>query len=223
MNKEAQLQLKAKKREIFGRKTKCLRAENLLPAILYGPKIKNTPLVLDYKSFEKVWKQAGESSLINLEVEGDKKKYLVLIHDIQQDPLTDKIIHVDLYQPDLEKKVTAWVPLVIIGEAPAVKNLGGTLVRNLDEVEVRALPKDLPHEIKVDVSNLKEIHDEVLIEDLQIPDNVEILKNPKEVVVTVAPPERVEEELVEEEEVKEPEVIKEKEEEKEEEPKTEEG
>ncbi len=223
MNKEAQLQLKAKKREIFGRKTKCLRAENLLPAILYGPKIKNTPLVLDYKSFEKVWKQAGESSLINLEVEGEKKKYLVLIHDIQQDPLTDKIIHVDLYQPDLEKKVTAWVPLVIIGEAPAVKNLGGTLVRNLDEVEVRALPKDLPHEIKVDVSNLKEIHDEVLIEDLQIPDNVEILKNPKEVVVTVAPPERVEEELVEEEEVKEPEVIKEKEEEKEEEPKTEEG
>jgi len=223
MNKEAQLQLKAKKREIFGRKTKCLRAENLLPAILYGPKIKNTPLVLDYKSFEKVWKQAGESSLINLEVEGEKKKYLVLIHDIQQDPLTDKIIHVDLYQPDLEKKVTAWVPLVIIGEAPAVKNLGGTLVRNLDEVEVRALPKDLPHEIKVDVSNLKEIHDEILIEDLQIPDNVEILKNPKEVVVTVAPPERVEEELVEEEEVKEPEVIKEKEEEKEEEPKTEEG
>jgi len=225
MNKEAQLQLKAKKREVLGRKIKRLRAENLLPAILYGPKIKNTPLVLDYKSFEKIWRQAGESSLINLEIEGEKKKYLVLIHDIQQDPLGDKIIHVDLYQPDLEKKVTAWVPLVIVGEAPAVKNLGGTLVRNLDEVEVRALPKDLPHEIKVDVGNLKEIHDEVLIEDLQIPDNVEILKNPKEVVVTVAPPERIEEELAEEkEEVKEPEVIKEKKEEVEEkEQKTEEG
>ncbi|MCD6270972.1 50S ribosomal protein L25 [bacterium] len=225
MDKEIQLQLRAKKRDVLGRKTKRLRAENLLPAILYGPKIKNIPLVLDYKSFEKVWSKAGESSLINLEIEGEKKKYLVLIHDIQQDPLTDKIIHIDLYQPDLEKKVTAWVPLVIVGEAPAVKNLGGTLVRNLDEVEVRALPRDLPHEIKVDVSNLKEIHDEILIEDLQVPNNVEILKNPKEVVVTVAPPERVEEELAEEkEEIKEPEVIKEKKEEAEEkEQKQEEG
>ena len=225
MDKEIQLQLRAKKRDVLGRKTKRLRAENLLPAILYGPKIKNIPLVLDYKSFEKVWSKAGESSLINLEIEGEKKKYLVLIHDIQQDPLTDKIIHIDLYQPDLEKKVTAWVPLVIVGEAPAVKNLGGTLVRNLDEVEVRALPRDLPHEIKVDVSNLKEIHDEILIEDLQVPNNVEILKNPKEVVVTVAPPERVEEELAEEkEEIKEPELIKEKKEEAEEkEQKQEEG
>jgi large subunit ribosomal protein L25 len=214
--KNTQLYLKAKLRKTFGRKTKHLRKKGLLPAILYGPKIKNTPLVLDYKEFEKIWKKAGESSLIDLEVEGEKKKFSVLIHEIQQDPLTNKVIHVDLYQPDLEKKVIAWVPLVIVGEAPAVKNLGGTLIRHLDEVEVKALPRDLPHEIKIDVSDLKEIHDEILIKDLEIPEGVEILRDPKEIVVSVAPPEKIEKEIEKpEEEV--PEVIKEKEEKREEE------
>lgn len=213
---EEEFFLKAKKREVFGRKkVKNLRKMGLLPAILYGPKVKNTPLLLEYKEFEKILKNAGESTLINLEIEGEKKKYLVLIHDLQQDPLTDQIIHVDLYQPDLEKKVTAWVPIVIKGEAPAVKNLGGILVRNLDEVEVKALPKDLPHQIEVDVSGLEKLHDEVLIKDLKLPEGVEILKDPDEVVVVVVPP-KVEEEKLEEE-IKEPELIREKKEEMEEE------
>lgn len=203
------LQLKVQRREVFGRKTKSLRKNNLIPAILYGPKIDNLPLVLDYKSFEKIYKKAGETSLINLEIEGERKKYLVLIHEIQQDPLTDRIIHVDFYQPDLEKKVVAWVPLKIVGQAPAVKKYGGTLVKNFDEVEVKALPHDLPHEIEIDVSNLEEIHDEILVKDLKVPKGVEILKDSKEVVVTVVPSEKFEEEVTEEE-VEEPELVEQK-------------
>jgi large subunit ribosomal protein L25 len=217
-DKQSQLSLKAKTREVLGGKVKKVRAEGLLPAVLYGPKTKNLPLAVDHKEFEEVYKQAGESSIIYLEIEGKKGKFPVLIHEIQKDPLTDKIIHVDFYQPDLEKKVVAWVPLVIVGESPAVKNLGGTLVKNITEIEVKALPLNLPHEIKINAEDLKTFDDEILVKDLKVPEGVEILKHPDEVIISVSPPEKEEELPEEEEEIKEPELVEEeeKEEEKEE-------
>lgn len=131
--------------------------------------------------------------MISLEVEG--KKFLVLIHEVKSDSVTEKFIHVDFYQPRLDKKVEATVPLVFEGESLAVKDLEGTLIKDIFEVEVKALPQDLPHEIRANIGNLKTFEDNILIKDLLVQEGVEILKGPEEVVASVAPPEKVEEEL----------------------------
>ena len=202
-------------------KPNILRNKGLLPAVLYGPKTKNFSLQLNEKEFEKLFRKTGESSLISLEVKGAKEKFLVLVHDFQKDPLKGNFIHVDFYQPALDKETEAAVPLEFIGEAPAVKELNGTLVKNISEVEIKALPQNLPHEIKVDISCLKTFDDSILIKDLIIAKEVKIIKEPNEIVALVTPPEKVEEELEKpiEEKVEEVEKVEEKEkkEEKEEE------
>jgi large subunit ribosomal protein L25 len=198
--------LKAKIREKFGRKTKSLRKKGILPAVLYGAGIKNIPLQVDEKEFTRVFQEAGESSLVKLKIEGKKLKIQepeVLIHDIQRDPLTGRIIHVDFYHPSSRKEVEAEIPLVFEGEAPAVKDLGGTLVREIQTVEVKGLAQNLPREIKVDVGKLKTFEDRVLIKDLKVPQGVKILRDPDEIVALVTLPEKEEEEVkpVEEEKV----------------------
>lgn len=204
------LSLTAKIRKELGKKVKKLRSKDILPAVLYGPKIKNQSLELNLKEFEKVYQEAGESSLISLEIE--KKKIPVLIHEVQFDPITEKPIHVDFYQPSLGEEVTVTIPIIFEGEAPAVKELGGTLVKNISEIEVRALPQNLPHEIKVDVKRLKSFEDNIFVKDLITTEGVKILKNPDEIVAFVAEPEKVEEELVKpiEEKVEEIEKVEEK-------------
>ncbi len=188
------LTLDVKIREILGKKTKSPRKTGLLPAILYGPKIKNIPLKVDFKEFEKVYQGAGESSLIQLQVDG--KKFLVLIHSVEIDAISQKPIHIDFYQPKLDEEITATVPLIFEGMAPVVKELGGTLVKNIYELEVKALPQNLPHEIKVDISKLKAFEDNILIKDLIVSKEVKILKAPDEMVAFISEPEKIEEELV---------------------------
>lgn len=213
--------LSAKTREKLGKQISQLRGNSILPGVLYGPKVKNQAIELDLKEFEKVYQSAGESSLISLKV--DNKEFPVLIHEIQKDPVSRKIIHVDFYQPILTEKVEATVPLVFEGEAPAIRELGGTLVKDVQEVVVKALPQDLPPEIKVNVENLETFEDEILVKDLKVSEKVEIMKEGNEIVAKVAPPEKVEEELekpIEEKLEGEPEAEEEKEEGKE---KTKEG
>ena len=208
--------LSAKIRKDLGKKVKKIREKGIIPAILYGPKIENIPLEVDLKEFEKVYQEAGESSLIQLQV--DKKDFLVLIHAVEIDAISQKPIHIDFYQPRLDEEITATVPLVFEGVSPAVKDLGGTLVKNIHELEVKALPQNLPHEVKVDIGSLGTFEDDISIKDLAVPEGVKILKEQDETVVFVAEPEKVEEELqkpVEEkvEEVEKAEEKKEKEEE----------
>ena len=211
------LSLSVKIRKEFGKKVKTLRKKGLLPAVLYGPKIKAMALELDEKEFEKVYQEAGESSLISLQVLGKKEKYPVLIHEVARDPLTEKPIHVDFYQPQLEEEVEVTIPIIFEGESPAVKELGGTLVKNISELEVKALPQKLPHEIRVNVSQLKSFEDNILIKDLKLAEGVKISRAPEEILAFVAPPEKVEEELVKpiEEKVEEVEKVEEKKEVKE--------
>ena len=211
--------ISAKIRKEIRREVKALRKREFLPAVLYGPKIKNLNLQLDLKEFEKVYKQAGESSLISLNVEGQKEKFLVLIHDIQFAPITGKPIHVDFYQPPLKEEIEVTVSIVIEGESIAVKNLGGTLVRNITEIEVKALPQNLPKEIKVNIDKLKTFEDYILISDLQLPQGVKVQRNAKEILISVSPPEKVEEEKpIEEKEAEKVEKKEEAEEKKEEKP-----
>ena len=211
------LSLSAKIRKELGKRAKVLREKGILPGVLYGPKMKTaTSIEINLKEFEKIYKDAGESSLISLEV--DNKKFLVLIHEIARDPLTNKPIHIDFYQPSLEKEVIVTLPLVFEGEALAVKDSGGTLVKNISEIEVKALPQNLPHEIKVNIENLKTFADNIKILDLKLPEGVKVQRKAKEIVAHVLAPVKVEEELVKpiEEKVEEVEKVEEKKVEKEE-------
>lgn len=185
--------LTAKIRKDTGKKVNKLREKGILPAVLYGPKTEVQSLEISQKDFEKVYAEAGESSLISMEV--DKKKYLVLIHDVQADPLTSKPTHVDFLQPALDEEIKASVPLAFEGEAPAVKELGGTFVKNISEVEVKALPQNLPHEIKVNITFLKTFEDSIKIKDLKLSEGVSIHRGQEDVVAFVASPEKIEEEL----------------------------
>lgn len=166
-----------------------------MPAVLYGPEVKNISLQVNVKEFEKVYKEAGESTLIFLKIEGQKTSPQVLIHELKTDPLIGKPIHVDFYQPILTREIEATVHLVFEGEAPAVKELGGTLVKEIQEIKAKALPQNLPHQIRVNIESLKTFEDEILIKDLETPPEVKILREPDEIVASVLPPEKIEEEL----------------------------
>ncbi len=187
------ISLQAKIRNIFGSKTKSLKNQGKIPAVVYGPGEKNFSLEVDEKEFKKVLKVAGESSLIELLIDGQKKP--VLVNEIQKDPVSDSIIHIDFYQADLKEEVEVAIPLVFEGMAPAEKDLGGTLNKNMLEIEVKALPQNLPHEIKVSVEGLKTFEDHILVKDLVLPPNVTVLKKPDEIVAQVLAPQKVEEEL----------------------------
>ncbi len=187
------ISLNATIRKELGRKAKSVRKLGQIPAVVYGPGEKNFSLSVEEKEFKKVFSRSGESSLIELLVDGVKKP--VLVNKIQKDPVSDKIIHIDFFQASLKEEVEVSVPLVFIGIAPAEKDLGGTLNKNMLEIEVKALPQNLPHEIKVNIDSLKTFQDHVLIKDLILPPNVTVLKKPDEIVAQVLALQKVEEEL----------------------------
>jgi len=184
------------------KKPNALRRDGQIPAVAYGPTMESQNLTVVDLDFNKIFNQAGESDLINLKLPLAKNKksdsqlseIQVLIHEVQKHPLSGDIIHVDFYAPDLTKTVRVAIPLVFIGEAPAVKDLDGILVKNMQEVEVEALPKDLPHQIEVNVICLKTLEDKILISDLPLPQGVAVLADADEVISLVTPP-RSEEEL----------------------------
>jgi large subunit ribosomal protein L25 len=150
-----------------------LRSKGILPGVLYGPKGIAVSIKLSKDEFDKIFKDSGESTLINLKVDG--KDTSVLIHDIQKDTMTRGIIHVDFYKASLKEKTEVPVTLVFQGESFAVKNLAGTLVKSFHEIEVSALPQNLPHKIIVDISSLKNLGDIITVKDLKIPEGVEIV------------------------------------------------
>ena len=192
------ISLKAKIRKKFGRKTKSLREKEVLPAILYGVGIENVPIEVDEKEFEKVYQEAGESSLVSLKV--DNKEYQVLIHDFDRDSIKGKFLHIDFYRPSLSEEVTVEVSLVFEGEEEVQKKSSGNLIKEIQAVEVKGLPQDLPKEIKVNLASLQNIGDKILIKDLKTSQNIKILKDPEEIVAVVVAPEKFEEEEKKEEE-----------------------
>lgn len=163
-------------------------------AELYGKDVKNQSLWVDYQEFNKVYDQAGESTVVDLVVDGDVEKHGVLISDVQTDPVNDQYRHIDFHQVKMDEEISAEVELTFIGESPAVKALGGVLVKSVDTVEVTALPADLPNEIVVDVSVIETFEDYIYAKDLKVSDKVKIELEPETVIALVAPP-RSEEEL----------------------------
>jgi large subunit ribosomal protein L25 len=196
------MDLSVQKRDILGRKVKSLREQGLIPAELYGHGSENVHLSVPIKEFTKLFKEAGESTIINLNLENEKLP--VLIHDLQKNPLTDEISHIDFYQVRMDEKISTSVPLEFIGEAPAVREKGGILIKAVQEIEIEALPADLPHKIEVDLSKLSDIGTNIHVKDLKIDEKVKVLIDAETVVVTVTEPakEEVEEKPVSVEEVK---------------------
>lgn len=214
-------QLIVEKRKIKGRKVKKLRKEGILPANIYGRKTKSLAVQTSLKEAEKVFAQVGETGLVELTVKGEKQPRPVLLHNPQYDPVSNQLIHLDFYQVDLSEKVTATVPIEVSGEAPAVEKGEGILVMVMDEVEVEALPTDLPEKFVVDVSSLEKVDDAITIADLKTGKEVEIKAAPDQVVVKIEPPTKEEEAPPPAEEEEKEEEAAEKKEEKEEEKKEE--
>jgi large subunit ribosomal protein L25 len=180
-------ELKGQKRELKAQTNNSLRKKGLTPAILYGAEIKSLPITLNIKEFEKVFKEAGTNSLINLKLD-DNSQHPVLIHEVSRHPVTENVQHVDLFEVNLKEKVTTNVPLVFIGESLAVKDLGGILVKNIHEIEIEALPTDLPHQLEVDLSKLKTFEDRILVSDVLVPAGVKILSSPDEIIALASEP-----------------------------------
>jgi large subunit ribosomal protein L25 len=186
MNMEA-LKLEATSRQIKGKQVKTLRSAGTVPAVVYGHGIPSRDISLDFRAFEKLARQAGESSLVDLSIDG-AEPVKVLVHEIQYHPLKDTIIHADLRQVRMDEKLEANVAVKFVGEAPAVKAFGALLVRNLDAISVRCLPKDLVHEIEVDLSTLKNFEDRISVGDITAPAGIEFLNGNEEVIVIAAQP-----------------------------------
>lgn len=172
---------------------RAIRRQGLIPAVVYGHNLPTKVIAVAAKELSKVWRAAGATSLVTLAL-GDKDEQTVLIRDIQHHPVRGDIIHVDFYQVRLDEMIRAKVPLKFVGEADAVKNQGGVLVRNMDEIELEALPADLPHDIAVDISALTDFEKVIHVSDLTIPKGVKHFHQPEDMVALVQPP-RTEAEL----------------------------
>lgn len=175
--------LTVEERKVLGKKVKKLRRENILPANIYGKNAKSLAVQVGYKEFEKIYKEAGETGLIDVEVNGEIKPSL--IHNVQQDYFNHRLLHVDFYQVDLKSKVKTMVPIVIIGEPKAVSDKLGLLLQPLSEIEVEALPEDLPENISVNVEPLDTVNAQITVGELKSPKGVTILTDSSQVVAKI--------------------------------------
>ncbi len=159
-------------------------ANATIGAIVYGSGLENILLKMNSIEFIKVFEKAGESNLINLDIEG-KDSFKVLIKEVQKDPVKDSIIHVDFYKVDMDKEINTQIPLSFINESLAVKTLGALLMKGIDEIEVECLPSDLVDHIDVDISVLSEIGDSIKIKDIKLPKGLKLLENEDDIVVSI--------------------------------------
>ena len=184
--------LKAKKRDPKLNLGK-MRKNGEIPAVFYGKKEKTTPISVAFKDFVKVWKEAGESSVVNLKIEGGEDLE-ALIQDVDSDPVRSIPRHADFYVFEKGKKLKIKTPIEFTGVSPAVKDLGAILLKVLHELSIEALPKDLPKKIEVDIGSLKNFGDSVIAKNIKLPTGVSLEENPEEVVVSVFEPKEEKEE-----------------------------
>lgn len=193
------IELKTQTRMVQGKQVKQLRADNVIPAIVYGPDTPPLSIQVEERTLFKTLQQTGSTSLIDLYVDEVSKPNVVLARDIQRNALTGRLLHVDFYQVRLTEKVKTLPRLEIVGESPAVKAGIAVMLHNMTEVEVECLPTDLINSIPVDISGLETLDDNFLIRDLPVPEGITILADPEDVVVSVVPIRVVLEDEVEEE------------------------
>ncbi len=159
-----------------------LRKAGIIPAVFYGPKEKATPIAIDERHLERIWKEAGETTIVKLKGIGEDKD--TLIYDAQFHPVTGKLLHVDFYVLEKGKKVRIKVPIEFTGAAPAEK-LGHIIVKTLHEVEIEVAPQELPHSLAVDLATLENVGDHVVARDIVLPASATLITSPEEIVASV--------------------------------------
>ncbi|MEK7665841.1 MAG: 50S ribosomal protein L25 [Patescibacteria group bacterium] len=182
------INLIASKREKVGnRKPFQVRAQGKIPAIVYGSGKEPRPVSVDGREFGHVYRKAGESTLVDLVVDS-AVPVKVLIQDLQRDVLAGNVTHVDFFEVNMNKEIDTKIKIEIVGDAPAVRELGGTLIQTLEELEVRCLPGILVHELLVDVSGLKAFDDAVYVSDIKVPEGMQVKNDQEEMVAKVEEP-----------------------------------
>ena len=168
-----------------------LRAQDKIPAVFYGPKEESTSISVDAPEFIKVWNEVGGSAIVDLQGVGDDKE--VLIHEVATDPVTGTPVHIDFFCIERGKKVNVTVPLAFVGDAPA-ESLGGIVTKALYEIEVEVRPRDIPHEVEVDLTRLIELSSTITIADLGLGEEIEVVNDREEVIASVTLPQEEKEE-----------------------------
>jgi large subunit ribosomal protein L25 len=183
------LELTLDAREAQGKANKRLRRAGLVPGVVYGKGQDSTPVQVDAKTFDTLYRAAGRTSVVKFRLPGSSRATSGVIKDVQRHPLTGRPLHVDYFLVNLKQEMEVDVPLTFSGEAPAVEETGGTLLHNLSNVRVKALPNDIPHEIEVNVSTLVSLDVAIHVKDLSLNrDLVTVLTDPDTLVATVVPP-----------------------------------
>jgi len=197
MAKRPKVELNVSPRPVLGKKVKRLRREGIIPANVYGRALDSVAIQVARDDLVRVVRSAGRNEIIYLRLDGEEPRP-TFVRQIQRNPVTDAILHVDFYQISLAEKVRIEVPLSLVGTAPAEQAYGGTLLHSLDSITVEGLPTDIPSVIEVEVSSLEEIDAAIHVGELDVPDEVTVLTDPEVVVAKIAPP-HVEKEVEEEE------------------------
>lgn len=188
----AEIALQAERRKVTGKQVRRLRRSGQVPGIFYGPHMEPLPIQVSHKMLSEVYRQAGSSTLIQVVLDGNT--YPALIRDLQRDPIRQEILHLDLERVDLERPITAQVPVILKGTSPVVEQGLAVLTHGLEEIEVRCLPTAVPACVEVDISMITRPDQAVHAGDLSLPPEVHLLTDPKAVIVYTTPIRRLEEE-----------------------------
>ena len=191
-----QIELKVSKRETLGKKVRFLRREGITPVHLFGHGIESLALQCDTANLKQVLAEAGQTALVNLKVDGEKGPRTVMVREVQTLSLENELLHVDLYQVEMAELIKVEVPVILVGEAPALKSRENILTHELNTLSVECLPAKIPASIEVDLSSLTEPDQALRVKDIELDKEVAVLNDPELVVARIRPRpvERVEEE-----------------------------
>ena len=181
-----ELKLKATKRDVLGKRNRFLRKQGITPAHLFGHNIESMSLQCDAADLKKIVEHAGTSRLVSLSIAGDKGTKNVFVREIQRDVFTKQLIHVDFYQIKKGEKITMSVPIVLVGESPALKGKGRLLIHGIDELHIECMPENVPPQIEIDISVLENVEDTIHVKDLNLGAGITIHAEPDQLIVRVA-------------------------------------
>jgi len=180
-----ELKLNAARRDVLGKRNRFLRRQGITPAHLFGHSIESQSLQCDTTELKKILAHAGETRLINLNIEGEKQPKRVFVREIQRDPLGKQLFHVDFYQVRMEEKIEVAVPLVLVGESPAMKGKGCMLVHGITELSIECLPEKVPPQIEVDITILEELEQGIHVKDIILDPDIIVHADPEQLIVKV--------------------------------------
>lgn len=175
-------------RTTLGKRVARLRREGVLPANVFGRGIESVAVQIDARAARDLLRSHGTNTLISLEIAGEDSPRPVVVRDVGRDPVTRVPLHLDFYQVDLTRTITGSVPVLVVGESPAVRDLGGVLLVGADAVQIEAFPADMPNNLAVSIDGLAEFDDEITVRDLELPATISVLSDPTQMLARIARP-----------------------------------